>query len=78
MPNRIRTYTGPGQRRVHAAVAMWWRTYGESPTRAELARYLGISREVVGRLARKLHRDGLLVVVPRVHRGMEVVMPERM
>lgn len=71
--NMPRTYTGPGQARVYAAVRMWWREFGESPTRAELARYLGISREVVGKLARKLARDGLLIVEYRKHRGMEVV-----
>lgn len=70
--SRRRTYTGPGQQRVQAAVAMWWRVYGESPTRAELGRHLGISREVVGKLARKLQRDGKLVVHYRIHRGMEL------
>ena len=68
-----RTYTGPAQARLLAAVKLWWREFGESPTRAELARYLGISREVAGRTARKLHRDGLLIVEWRKHRAMEVV-----
>lgn len=65
-------YTGARQRAALRAIAMHWKTYGEAPTRAELGRSLGITAVSAHLLVAKLHRDGLVVVAPRVHRGVEV------
>lgn len=54
------------------AIAAHWRAYGEAPTRAELGRALGITAVSAHLLVHKLARDGLVVVVPRLHRGVEV------
>lgn len=67
-----RAYIGPRQRAALDAVAAHWRAYGESPTRAELGRALGITAVSAHLLAGKLASAGLLIVAPRVHRGMEV------
>lgn len=68
-----RTYTGPAQHRCMAAIASHWRAFGEAPTRAELGRAMGITTVSAHLLVRKLARDGLVIVVPRMHRGVEIV-----
>lgn len=64
--------TGPRQRAALQAIQAHWRAYGEAPTRAELGQALGISKVSAHLLVSKLRRDGLVVVAPRLHRGVEV------
>ena len=66
------TYTGPRQSAALQAIAEHWRAFGESPTRVELGRALGISAVSAHQLVGKLSRDGLVVVARRTHRGVEV------
>lgn len=67
-----RPHTGPRQRAALRAIASHWRAHGEAPTRAELGRALGITAVSAHLLVGKLHRDGLVIVAPRLHRGVEV------
>ena len=66
------TYTGPRQRAALQAISEHWRAFGESPTRVELGRALGISAVSAHLLVGKLSRDGLVVVSPKLHRSIEV------
>lgn len=65
-------YTGPRQAQALHAIADHWRAFGEAPTRVELGRALGISAVSAHLLVVKLARDGLVLVEPRKHRGLEV------
>lgn len=73
MPRIQHPYTGARQRAALQAIQRHWQTYGEAPTRAELGRALGITAVSAHLLVHKLHRDGLVVIAPRAHRGVEVV-----
>lgn len=55
------------------AIAAHWRAFGESPTREELGRALGITKVSAHLLCVKLERKGLIHRVPRIHRGLEVL-----
>lgn len=65
-------YTGARQRPALRAIGAHWKAHGEAPTRAELGRALGITAVSAHLLVHKLHRDGLVVLVPRAHRGVDV------
>lgn len=54
------------------AIRAHWRRYGESPTRSELGRALGISKVSAHLLVAKLARDGFVVVRPGGWRNVEV------
>ena len=49
----------------------WWSAYGESPTRSELGRAMGITRVSAHLLVRGLERSGDVVVFPGVWRNIE-------
>ena len=72
MPRIQPTFTGPRQQAALQAIAAHWRAFGEAPTRGELGRALGINAVSAHLLVGKLARDGLVVVAPRLHRGVEV------
>lgn len=54
------------------AIAAHWRAFGESTTREELGRALGITKVSAHLLCVKLERKGLIHREPRIHRGLEV------
>ena len=54
------------------AIAAHWRAFGESPTREELGRALGISKVSAHLLVEKLVDKGRVIRAPRMHRGLEV------
>lgn len=68
-----RKYTGPRQLAAMAAITNHWKAFSEAPTRSELGRALGISKVSAHLLIQKLARDGLVIVVPKLARGVEVV-----
>ena len=67
-----RTYTGPRQYDALKAIKNHWDAFYESPTRSELGRALGISTVSAHLLVKKLARDGLVTVEPKLARGVEV------
>jgi len=72
MSHTQQPHTGARQKAALQAIAQHWRAHGEAPTREELGRALGITKVSAHLLVHKLHRDGLVVVAPRAHRGVEV------
>lgn len=73
MTESTRRYTGPRQLAALAAINSYWKHYSEAPTRSELGRALGISKVSAHLLIQKLARSGLVVVHPKMARGVEVV-----
>ena len=51
----------PRQEQALAAIRDWWAAYGESPTRTELGRTLGITKVSAPLLVRSLERAGKVV-----------------
>lgn len=68
-----RRYTGPRQLAALAAIKSHWKHYSEAPTQSEVGRALGVSKVSAHLLIQKLARDGLVVVHPKLARGVEVV-----
>lgn len=67
-----RPHTGPRQLAALRMISAHWKAHGEAPTRAELGSALGITAVSAHLLIGKLHRDGLVIVAPRLHRAVEV------
>ena len=63
----------PRQEQALAAIRDWWAAYGESPTRTELGRALGITKVSAHLLVRSLERAGKVIVHPGIWRNIEVV-----
>ena len=72
MPRIQTPYTGHRQQAALQAISAHWRAFGEAPTRVELGRALGITAVSAHMLVQKLARAGLVVVAPRMHRGVAV------
>lgn len=72
MPRIQTPYTGYRQHAALQAISAHWHAFGEAPTRVELGRALGITAVSAHMLVHKLARAGLVVVSPRMHRGVAV------
>ena len=70
--NHQQPHHGARQAAALRAIRQHWNAYGESPTRTELGKVLGITPVSAHLLVGKLARDGLVVVAPRKHRNVEV------
>ena len=73
MSDQTRSYTGPRQLAALAAISSHWKHYSEAPTRSELGRALGVSKVSAHLWVQKLAKQGLVVVHPKLARGVEVV-----
>lgn len=62
----------PTQTTTLQAIASHYSAFGESPTRTELGRTLGITKVSAHLTVRRLERDGLVVTHPGKWRNIEL------